>query len=170
MTDFAGTRFVNQLKVREEKVAKAKEIQSQLVVGNAFPDFQEQDADGQPLSISAHRGKVVLVDFWATWCPPCREEVPNVVAVYKKYHDKGFDIVGVSLDQDKQKMLDFTKQNGMTWQQYFDGRGWDNKIAGQYGIESIPTMFVLDGTGKIIAKDVRGQELEKAVEKGIGGN
>jgi len=140
-----------------------------LKIGTQFPDFSEKDVTGQPLSIANYKGKVVMIDFWATWCGPCRGEIPNVVATYQKYHDKGFEIIGVSLDQDRQKLLDFTKENGMTWQQFFDGQGWNNKLAVKYGIESIPMTFLLDGNGKIIGKDLRGPELTDAVAGAVAG-
>jgi len=123
--------------------------------------------EGKPLSIANFKGKVVLIDFWATWCPPCRAEIPNVVATYQKYHDKGFEIIGVSLDEDKAKLIDFTKDQNMTWQQFFDGQGWSNKLAVKYGIQSIPATFLLDGDGNIIGKDLRGDDLTQAVAKAL---
>ncbi len=147
----------------------AQKIQAQLAVGAQFPDFTERDVNGKPLSLADYKGKVVLIDFWATWCGPCLGEIPNVVAAYKKYHDKGFEIIGVSLDSDRQKLLDFTAQNEMTWQQYFDGRGWSNELAVKFGIKAIPMTFLLDGTGKIIGKDLRGQELTETVAGALAG-
>ena len=110
----------------------------------------------------------MLIDFWATWCGPCRGELPHVIATYKKYHDQGFEIIGISLDQDQAKLTGFTKEMNMTWQQYFDGQGWQNKLAVKYGIESIPATFLLDGNGKIIGRDLRGDELTQAVAKALG--
>ena len=169
-TEFSGTEFVAEMEKRETAGAAAKKIQDALAVGTIFPDFNEQDVMGQPLSIANHKGKVVLVDFWATWCGPCRGELPNVIATYDKHHAQGFDIVGVSLDQDKSKLLSFTKDQNMPWPQFFDGQGWGNKLAVKYGIESIPASFLLDGNGKIIAKDLRGEALEAAVAKALAKN
>jgi thiol-disulfide isomerase/thioredoxin len=150
-----------------EQQAGAKKIQSALKVGNPFPDFSVTGVDGKPLSVAAHKGKVVLIDFWATWCGPCRAELPNVLAAYKKYHAKGFDIIGVSLDQDRAKLTSFTESMGMTWPQYFDGKGWGNELAVKYGIESIPATFLLDGQGNIIGKNLRGEALDSAVAKAL---
>lgn len=119
---------------------------------------------GHHVDLSTMRGKVVLVDFWATWCGPCVAEVPHVVAAYNKLHDKGFEIVGISLDQNKNSLMNFTKKNGMTWPQYFDGKGWDNSISTKFGIRSIPAMWLLDKEGKVVSRDARG-DLEGEVEK-----
>jgi peroxiredoxin len=166
-TDFKNTEFVVGLEKQETAAAAAKKMQDALAVGTKFPDFNETDVAGQPLSLASHKGNVVLVDFWATWCGPCRGELPNVIATYQKYHAQGFDIVGVSLDQEKAKLLSFTKDQNMTWQQFFDGQGWGNKLAVKYGIESIPATFLLDRDGKIIGKDLRGEALEQAVTSAL---
>jgi len=151
-----------------EKTAAIQKIQRSLVEGAPFPDFDEKDTTGKPLSIASYKGKVVLVDFWATWCGPCRAELPNVIATYKKYHNQGFEIIGVSLDQDQAKLTGFTKSMNMPWPQFFDGQGWQNKLAVKYGIESIPATYLLDGNGKIIDRDLRGDELMQAVAKALG--
>jgi thiol-disulfide isomerase/thioredoxin len=151
----------------ENDEKRAAKIQSTLNVGAKFPEFNEKGVDGKPLSLADYKGKVVLIDFWATWCGPCRGEIPNVVASYQKYHGKGFEVIGVSLDQDRQKLLDYTRQQNMTWQQYFDGQGWSNKLAAKYGIESIPATYLLDGNGKIIGQDLRGDALGAAVAKAL---
>jgi thiol-disulfide isomerase/thioredoxin len=169
-TDFQGTQFVALIERQEAKAAESKKIQDSLAIGTKFPGFDEQDVNGKPISVSNYKGKVVMVDFWATWCGPCRGEIPNVVATYQKYHNKGFEIVGVSLDQDKQKLLDYTQQQNMAWPQFFDGQGWNNKLAVKYGIESIPASFLLDGNGNIIAKNLRGEKLEAAVAKAVAVN
>jgi peroxiredoxin len=111
--------------------------------------------DGSTVDLSNLRGKVVLLDFWATWCPPCRGEVPNVVAAYNKYHSQGFEIVGISLDQDRDTLTQFVAENGMPWPQFFDGQGWNNSLAQRFNIHSIPQMWLLDRKGRIITKDGR---------------
>jgi peroxiredoxin len=164
-TEFPGTHFGKQADLVLPQVERAeamRAIQRTLVVGNPFPDFQEQDLDGKPISISRHKGKVVLVDFWATWCGPCLMELPYVMATYEKHHKNGFEIVGISFDQDLAHMKQFIAANKMTWQQFFDV-GAGNKLALKYAVATIPATFLLDGRGIIIARDLRGEELEKAV-------
>jgi peroxiredoxin len=153
--------YLTMIKKQEE----ATKIQRGLAVGSKFPDFDEKDLAGKPLKVANHKGKVVLVDFWATWCGPCVRELPNVLKTYEKFHDKGFEIIGISLDQDKTKLTNFLEQQKMPWQQYFDGLGWGNKLAGKYGINGIPATFLLNGEGTIIGKNLRGEELEAEVAK-----
>jgi thiol-disulfide isomerase/thioredoxin len=146
---------------------EAEKIQNALVVGATFPGFSETNLNGSPLSIANYKSKVVLVDFWATWCVPCRMELPYVLKTYEKYHDKGFEIIGVSLDDDRAALEKFIKENKMPWPQFFDGNGPHNALAVKYGIEAIPATFLLDGNGKIIGKDLRGEELQTAVANAV---
>ena len=120
--------------------------------------------DGAKVDVARMRGKVVLIDFWATWCGPCVEEMPKVVTAYQKFHDQGFEIVGVSLDQSKDALLAFTKKSGMTWPQYFDGQGFDNAISKSFDIYSIPTMWLIDKKGMLVSTEA-GVDLESQVEK-----
>jgi len=150
-----------------EKQAAAKKIQAALAVGTVFPDFNEKDLAGKPLSVANYKGKVVLVDFWATWCGPCVGELPNVLKTYEKYHAKGFEIIGISLDDSKDALDKFIKDKGVSWVQFFDGKGWGNKLAAQYGVNSIPATYLLDGQGKILAKNLRGEALEAEVAKNL---
>jgi thiol-disulfide isomerase/thioredoxin len=129
-------------------------------------DLKYTAVDGTHVDLASMRGKVVLVDFWATWCPPCREEVPNVVAAYNKYHAQGFEVLGVSLDQDENALLSFTTSNGMVWPQYFDGKGWSNDLARANGIHSIPAMWLIGKDGKLITKDAR-EDLDGDVARAL---
>ena len=138
-----------------------------LVPGALFPDFSETDLKGKPLAISNYKGKVVLVDFWATWCMPCVLELPQVQQAYEKFHSKGFEIVGVSLDEDKGKLEQFIEQKKMPWPEFFDGKRWENKLAVKYGVDSTPTGYLLDRNGKIIAKLASADDLETEVAKAL---
>ncbi len=146
----------------------AQKVQASLAPGKEFPDFDVKDLDGKPLSVGALKGKVVLVDFWATWCGPCRAELPNVIEAYKKYHAQGFEIIGVSLDSDRAKLDTFLKQQeGMTWPQYFDGEGWSNLLAEKYGVQSIPFTVLIGPDGKVLGNDLRGALLAPAIANAL---
>src|SRR6266478_4104672 len=120
--------------------------------------------DGQAVDLSKLQGKVVLIDFWATWCGPCVAELPNVKAAYEKLHPKGFEIIGISFDRSKSDLQSFITKQKMPWQQYFDGLTWDNKIGKKYGIQGIPTMWLVDKKGNLREMEARGNLAER-VEK-----
>jgi thiol-disulfide isomerase/thioredoxin len=113
-------------------------------------------ADGTAVDLDQMHGKVVLIDFWATWCGPCMMKVPSVVAAYNKYHGKGFEIVGISLDKSKDSMLKVTAQKGMTWPQYFDGKGWNNEISTRFNIRAIPSMWLVNKKGLVATTEAGG--------------
>jgi thiol-disulfide isomerase/thioredoxin len=118
-------------------------------------DLQFTALDGTSVDLAKMRGKVVLIDFWASWCPDCVTEAPGVVDAYKKYHDQGFEIVGVSLDEDKAALLAFAQQTGMVWPQYFDGKKWNNDVSKSFDISSIPAMWLVDKKGLLVTKNGR---------------
>ncbi len=126
--------------------------------------------DGREVDVAKLRGKVVLLDFWATWCGPCIAELPNVKRVYDDYHAKGFEIIAISLDseKDKQKLIDFVSEHTLPWPQHYDGQGWKNEYAVHYGITGIPAMFLLDKSGRLVSTDARGAKLEAEVKKHLG--
>lgn len=135
-----------------------------LTPGHPAPDFSFTPLRGtEEMSLSDLRGKVVLLDFWATWCGPCMEELPNVISIYREFHDQGFEIVGISLDMDEDALRSVLEDRDIPWVQYFDGKGWDNEIAGLYRVFGIPATFLLDRTGTIRYRDLRGEELKEKV-------
>lgn len=128
--------------------------------------------DGRKVDLAQLRGKVVLIDFWATWCKPCMAEMPNVRAAYEKFHSRGFEVIGVSLDKadDRQKLIDCVAKNNMAWPQHFDGQGWQNEYTQRYNITGIPATLLLDRAGKLIGQELRGEELNAAVERALAPN
>ena len=133
-------------------------------VGNPL-ELSFTAVDGSKVDLKDFAGKVVLIDFWATWCGPCVAEVPNLKKVYETYHAKGFEILGISLDDKKEDLLAFTKKHEMPWPQYFDGKHWNNEISFRFGISSVPTAWLVDKKGVLRHTDVRTYDLESAVQK-----
>ncbi len=145
-------------------VAQQVEEAKKNPMGKIVPDFEQPDPNGKVINIKSLRGKYVLVDFWASWCGPCRGENPNVVAAYNKYKDKNFTVLGVSLDKSKEPWLEAIRKDGLVWQQISDLKGWNNGVAQQFGITSIPQNLLVDPSGKVIAKNLRGAALEAKLE------
>jgi peroxiredoxin/outer membrane lipoprotein-sorting protein len=128
--------------------------------------FVAKDLQGQPVSLARYKGKVVLLDFWATWCGPCVKGLPELKGAYDKYHAQGFEVVGVSLDEDQKALASFIKKNEMPWPQVFDGKGWKSKVSTDYGVRSIPFLLLVGRDGKIAAVNPRGK-VDAAVESAL---
>ncbi len=140
-----------------EKMAGLKTVS----VGQPAPDFELNSPDGSPIKLSQYKGKYVLLDFWASWCGPCREENPNIVKQYKAFAAKGFEIFGVSLDDNKEDWVRAIRSDNLQWNHVSDLKRWDSKVAALYKVDAIPASFMIDRSGKIVAKNLRGADLEK---------
>lgn len=138
---------------------------SSSAIGQQAPEISLPNTEGIPVALSSLRGKVVLIDFWASWCGPCRKEMPNVVKAYAKFKHKGFEIFGVSLDKEKDRWLEAIAKDGITWPQVSDLMQWGSEVVKLYNIQGIPYTVLLDKEGKIIAKNLRGDELEKKLNE-----
>jgi peroxiredoxin len=149
-----NTKFIKLASKRVETVKGT-------LVGYTANNFSQNSPDGKPIKLSDYKGKYVLVDFWASWCGPCRQENPNVVAAYNKYKNKGFTILGVSFDSNKDKWLEAIQRDNLTWDHVSDLKGWGNEVGKIYSISSIPQNILVDKDGKIVAKNLRGQALEE---------
>lgn len=144
-----------------KKLADIKEQMKTTAIGAFAPDFSLPNAEGKLISLSTYKGKITLIDFWASWCGPCRAENPNVVKAYQKYHEKGFEILGVSLDDKKEKWLQAIQSDQLNWAHVSDLKGWESSINATYGISSIPANYLLDTEGRILAKNLRGDKLQQ---------
>lgn len=141
-------------------------------IGSVAMDFTQSDTSGVPVSLSSFRGKYVLLDFWASWCSPCRQENPNVVANYQKFSPKNFTVLGISLDRpgQKDKWLQAIYKDNLTWTHVSDLQFWNNAVAQQYRVQSIPQNFLIGPDGRILAKNIRGPELEQKLCEVLGCN
>jgi peroxiredoxin len=150
-----------------KEMAEKIEIAKKTGVGRMAMDFTQNDTLGNPVSLSSFKGKHVLIDFWASWCGPCRQENPNVVKAFNNYNNKGFTVLGVSLDQPnaKEKWMKAIHDDNLTWTHVSDLKYWKNEVAVQYGIQAIPQNYLIDPQGKIIGKNLRGEALNKKLEE-----
>lgn len=153
-----GTSYVQQI---ESMIARMEKVQ----VGSEAPDFTLLDVDGNPVSLSSFRGKYVLVDFWAAWCPDCRKENPNIVSAWEKYKDKNFAVLGVSLDRNRDHWLAAIEKDKLAWTQVSDLKYWSSEAAVLYCIRWIPMSFLIDPEGKIVAVGLEGEELHNKLEE-----
>lgn len=161
-SDFPGLQVngnIDELIGNLQHAVESKKIRDALAPGTVFPDFSVKDLNGKPLSVGQYKGKVVLVNFWGTWCPPCIAEMPDLLSAYNKYHSKGFEVIGISMDEDKDKLERYLKVKDIPWPQNYEGKRWDNTLAQKYGVDSTPTSYLLDRDGKIIARFTIPQEL-----------
>lgn len=154
------TSFGQTLKANLDK-------QGAVEIGSKAPTFSGPNPNGDEIALSESMGKVTLIDFWAAWCKPCRQENPNIVRVYEKYHDKGFNIIGVSLDREEQRdrWLQAIEEDNLTWTQISHLQFWEEPIAQLYNVRAIPAAFILDENGVIVAKNLRGDALEEKVKE-----
>lgn len=142
---------------------------SNLAIGSMAPDIVQNDPSGNPIALSSLRGKYVLIDFWAAWCRPCRFENPNIVANYRKFNEKGFEVFGVSLDRQKEAWVKAIQDDNLIWPSHVsDLQAWNNAAARLYGVSSIPASFLIDPEGRIIARNLRGPALEQKLTEVLG--
>lgn len=162
---YPNSEYVKQFKKQLVDLKAKQQAQARTGVGAQAPEIVVQTPDGETIKLSDFKGKVTMIDFWASWCKPCRAENPNVVRVYNQFKDKGFEIFGVSLDQDKTKWIEAIKQDGLTWKHGSELQFWQSSFVPAYNLDGIPMTYLLDENGIIVAKGLRGQQLEAKLQE-----
>lgn len=155
----------------ETNTVKPAPDENTIAEGYAFPSLRFSSVSGEPVDLADLKGKVVLIDFWAIWCPPCVQSMPDLIATYREYHDQGFEILGINMDPDKAKLEKYLQDNQITWPQYFDGLGWSNKLAKRFGVRGIPHIVLINKKGAVHFNTnydqnkypLHGDDLKKAV-------
>lgn len=156
---------VDFMQILQAKLASQRALMRTPQVGHTAPAFTGPSLEGKTHSLSDYRGKYLLIDFWASWCPPCRAENPNVVAAYQKFKDRNFAILGISLDEEKAQWQQAVTEDKLTWDHVSDLKGWESELAALYGVQAIPTNFLVDPSGEIIAVNLRGDDLPRMLER-----
>ena len=145
----------------------AESASALIAEGKAAPTFTLKSPEGKNVSLSDFRGKYLLIDFWASWCGPCMNEMPNIVDIYNSYKDKGLGIIGLSLDSDYKRWKEATQANNMTWLQLSELRGWDSEVAKVNSVQAIPHTIIIDKNGNILATGLRGEDLKQFVAEAL---
>ncbi len=167
-----GVRYNEFATQQATQKAEREQLAAEVAVGKPFKDFTQNDVDGNPVRVSdlLSPGRYVLLDFWASWCAPCRAEHPNLLKAYTKYHDKGFDVLAISLDMERDSWLEAIEKDGTPWIHVSDLKGWDNKASKLYGVQAkgIPLNFLIDATGTIVASGLKDRDLHDKLEELLG--
>ena len=159
--DFVGAEA--NLEMQEQEEQEEQEDKDSIIVGKPFSELEFEDLKGNTVNINRLKGKVVLIDFWATWCGPCTAEIPNLLSVYEDFKDKGLEIIGISLDKDRQRLDDYLEKHEIQWPNYYDGKGWDNEISSRFGVHGIPKIILIDREGIVRKIGLRGDRIREAV-------